>query len=451
VSIATDTAGLAIPAPGSSPQDDPGRNAIRTERLRLLCLIAVCLVALRVVDDAFLQPAAGVHRTDNLMSGLVPLVMLGAAAAVIARNAGATRTFVTFLVGLLGLVGGGELFLERGPVHGRVEPDDVSCLLSVAGGVALIGASLVFSWTVGRSPGRGAWVLLRRTATGIAAIVAAVVMVFPIGIGYFSTHAREPGVTTRPDLGVPVEKVSLQTSDGLHLTGWYAASHNGAAIIIVPGRSGLDHGKMLARHGYGVLLLNRRGEGDSQGDPDLFGWKTGHDIDGAVAYLRTRPDVRRGSIGALGLSVGGEVLIQHAAQTRSLDAIVAEGSGSRSIKESLELSGGIRIAELSTAPLLTAGVSVLSNQSPPPNLLDLARSVPPTPAFIIWGGRGQPAEIELSRRYAGAMRPYAVSWEVPDAGHASGLESAPEEYERRVVTFFDEALHPAEATEGELR
>ena len=29
---------------------------------------------------------------------------------------------------------------------------------------------------------------------------------------------------------------------------------------------------MLVRHGYGVLLFDRRGEGESNGDPNEFGW-----------------------------------------------------------------------------------------------------------------------------------------------------------------------------------
>jgi hypothetical protein len=31
-------------------------------------------------------------------------------------------------------------------------------------------------------------------------------------------------------------------------------------------------------------------------------------------------------------------------------------------------------------------------------------------------------------------------WEIPNSGHTGGLEAAPEEYERRVVRFFDAAL-----------
>jgi hypothetical protein len=31
-------------------------------------------------------------------------------------------------------------------------------------------------------------------------------------------------------------------------------------------------------------------------------------------------------------------------------------------------------------------------------------------------------------------------WEIPEAGHTGGLETRPDEYEQRVVAFFDQAL-----------
>lgn len=62
---------------------------------------------------------------------------------------------------------------------------------------------------------------------------------------------------------------------------------------------------MLARHGYGVLLFDRRGEGDADGDPEAFGWNFAKDIKAALAYLRTRPDVDRGRIAGWPRPVGG--------------------------------------------------------------------------------------------------------------------------------------------------
>lgn len=55
------------------------------------------------------------------------------------------------------------------------------------------------------------------------------------------------------------------TSDGARLAGWYVESRNGAAVIRSPAVQ--RHAAMLIRHGYGVLVFDRRGEGESEGDP----------------------------------------------------------------------------------------------------------------------------------------------------------------------------------------
>ena len=102
-------------------------------------------------------------------------------------------------------------------------------------------------------------------------------------------------------------------------------------MIAFPGRNGPQkHARMLVRHGYGVLLFDRRGEGESEGDPNAFGWDGERDLRAAVAFLRTRPDVDPERIGGIGLSVGGEMIIQAAAESDGFKAIVSEGrAGSR--------------------------------------------------------------------------------------------------------------------------
>src|SRR5207342_2587655 len=136
------------------------------------------------------------------------------------------------------------------------------------------------------------------------------------------------------ELGPTVEQATLQTSDGLTLRGSYVPSRNGAAVIVSPGYSSTpEHARMLIRHGYGVLLFDQRGEGRSDGDPNALGWSAEKDLDAAIAFLAARPDVQAGRIGGLGLSVGGEALLQTAAHNSSLRAVVSEGAGSRSIRE----------------------------------------------------------------------------------------------------------------------
>ena len=120
---------------------------------------------------------------------------------------------------------------------------------------------------------------------------------FPASVAYVITHAARPYVPAT-DLGAPYYEVEFRTSDDLLLKGWYIESRNGAAVISFPGRAGSQsRAKMMADHGYGVLLFDRRGEGESQGDPNLLGWQGERDIHAAVKFLqkppRRRPDEDR--------------------------------------------------------------------------------------------------------------------------------------------------------------
>ena len=128
--------------------------------------------------------------------------------------------------------------------------------------------------------------------------------------------------------------MTFKTEDGLELEGWYIPSRNGAAVISFPGRKGPQRqARMLARHGYGVLLFDRRGEGRSEGEPNIFGWGGDEDIKAAVRYLQTRADVDPKRIGGIGLSVGGELMLEAAAETKDLAAVVSDGAGARTARE----------------------------------------------------------------------------------------------------------------------
>jgi len=71
--------------------------------------------------------------------------------------------------------------------------------------------------------------------------------------------------------------VKLTTSDGVELEGWYRPSRNGASVMLLSGggsnRMGpLRHARMLERHGYGVLVYDPRGSGNSEGAVNSCGW-----------------------------------------------------------------------------------------------------------------------------------------------------------------------------------
>jgi len=221
----------------------------------------------------------------------------------------------------------------------------------------------------------------------------------------------------------------------------YIPSRNGAAVIAFPGRAGPQaHARMLARHGYGVLLFDLRGDGESQGDPNGFGWDSENDVMAAVAYLNQRPDVDPRRIGGLGLSVGGELLLQTAAHSHDLRAVVSEGAGSRSIGEDLERPGADNwLVSFPIAAMISAGSALFSNTPPPPHLKDLVGRIAPRSVFLIYTTHGVDTEDLNPQYYEAAGEPKAI-WKIPEAGHTGGLTARPQEYEQRVIAFFDRAL-----------
>jgi dienelactone hydrolase len=210
-------------------------------------------------------------------------------------------------------------------------------------------------------------------------------------------------------------------------------------VILFPDRSTtVEHARMLVRNGYGVLALDMRGYGDSEGDPNAFGWGSSADLDAAIAYLQARPDVRNGRIGGLGLSVGGEQMLEAAAGNPGLRAVVSEGAGERSVRETI--SRGIASAlVLPREAVQTAAVAVFSSNAPPPSLERLAPQIAPRPLLLIYAGHGQGGEDLNPQYYEAAGEPKLI-WEIPESAHTGGIDARPREYEQRVISFFDEAL-----------
>jgi uncharacterized protein len=401
--------------------------------------LAIALIAVHVVDDNFVQPQPGTSAGDHLVSGLVPLAVLGLAAWAYPRLAGGWRGAMSLGFGVLGLAAGFEAVHYTNTVG--PSGDDFTGLLCIPAGVLLLVLGAVTLWRTRRTSGNVAWRYGRRALLGVAGVVAAGVLLVPIGLAYITTHVGRPVVPDN-DLRVAYEDVSFTTSDGLKLVGWYVPSKNGAAVIAFPGRKGPQaKARMLARHGYGVLLFDRRGEGKSDGEPNSWGWGGTKDVKAAVAYLQRRPDVERGRIGGLGLSVGGEMMLDAASDTKGLAAVVSEGAGARMFTEEMDqdLPPFEKATNAPSAWIKQASIAVFANQSPPTNLKELVPRIAPRAIFLI-AAPNAPTGEDLNRGYYKAAGEPKTLWEIPESKHVGGLEARPVEYERRVVAFFDDAL-----------
>jgi uncharacterized protein len=422
-----------LPAHGARRQ----AGAAAGRRERVLFLIGVGVIAVHVLDDSFVQPNPGTSAGDHLVSGLVPLALLGLAVALHPRVGAGARAAIALLAGLFGIVAGLEGWhytLKVGP-----SGDDFTGLLALPAGVVLLVIAVVTLWTSRRLDQRLVRRYLRRALIGIAGLFVLIVLVAPVLYAYGLTHLAR-AVVPEAELGASYEDVTFTTSDGLELEGWYIPSKNQAAVISFPGRAGTQkQARMLADHGYGVLLFDRRGEGESDGDPNSLGWGGYRDVDAAVEFLRERADVDPERIGGIGRSVGGEMLIEAAARSDGLKAVVSEGAGIRSVREAADSEGGDNPLGLAMWGMITAGITVFADHSVPPNLQSLTPRIAPRPVFLIFATKGQGGE-DLSRDYYEAAREPKVLWEISAGGHVGGIDARPRQYEERVTGFFDRFL-----------
>jgi uncharacterized protein len=411
--------------------------------------VAVGALALHVADDTFIQPQPGTSAGDHLVSGLVPLAALALAAWGYPRLRAGLRSLLALSLALTGFAGAIEGVHAANSVG--LAGDDYTSLLCIPAALLLVGIGIAELWRSRRTGDRLYVRYPRRALRALGGLLVLFMLALPIAVGYGFTHVTR---TETPDyeLGVAHEDVTLTTSDELELKGWYVPSRNGAAVIVYPGRAATqDRAKFLIRHGYGVLLYDRRGEGESEGDVNTYGWDFDKDIRAGVEFLERRSDVDPDRIAGLGLSVGGEMMLQTAADTTGLAAVVSEGAGSRTIGEELDDedvygSGFQKWFNASGIVLKSASMAVFSGTMPPDHLADLVPKIAPRPIMLIWAKENDTAT--LSRRYLEAAGPTATGWEVPEGGHTGGLKARPAEYERRVVSFLDRALRVGGRSRG---
>ena len=415
----------------------PRSSVARLATERSLALASIGLVGLHVADDNFLQPEPGMTAVDHLPGGLALLAIVAAGAWGYTRVRAGARASIALLAGFLGVLAATEAVYYT--AADAPSGDDFTGFLSLLAGFVLLGVGITTLWRARRSGDSRRRRYTRRGLAVIGAVLLTGLVLFPTSIAYVVTHTAR-AVVPEPNLGATPEDVSFTTSDGLRLEGWFVPSRNGATVIAFPGRSGPQkHARMLVSQGYGVLLFDRRGEGASEGDPNTFGWVGDRDLHAAAAYLRSRPDVDPERIGAIGLSVGGEMLIHAAAHSDAFKAIVSEGASGQSARDQLD-NVSTRDAIMGYAPV-TVATALFTSTMPPPRLKNEVARIAPTASFFVYGENGQGGTETKPNKayYAAAGQPKQI-WEVPNGQHIAGITTEPAEYERRVIGFFDREL-----------
>lgn len=302
------------------------------------------------------------------------------------------------------------------------------------------------------------WTRFRTLSTWYLATSAVLSVLVLAGVGWVgsergihpSLNEELPILEDYPRLEVALEEVSFQSRDGTPLKGWFIPGESPKTVILLHGFTDirekmLPHADFLHSAGYSVLLFDFRSRGESAGDAVTLGYYERGDVQGAVQYLKTRPDVDGDDLGVLGVSMGGATAIMAAAEIPELKAVVSE-SAFRSVDSAIASSFEhfIDLPAFPFAPItvfiIEKRLGISTDQVVPEEFVGL---ISPRPVFIIHGQDDDTIVPEDARAlYAAAKEPKESMWLIPGAGHAEGVEVAPKEYGQRVVDFFNRYLKP---------
>jgi hypothetical protein len=251
-------------------------------------------------------------------------------------------------------------------------------------------------------------------------------------------------------------EVSIAAADGAMLRAWSIRPlrGNGDAVILLHGhtdnRAGmLGNADLLLRHGYAVLLPDARAHGESGGNLATYGVKEAGDVRSWFDWIE-RSEAPR-CIDGLGESMGAAQLLQSLRAAPGFCAVAAESSFASFREASYDRMGekmdaGAWAGRTLLRPAVEAGLlyarwryGVDLEQATPESAV-AASSVP---VLLIHGRKDAnlpPRHSERILARSSSRIPAVVLWEPAEAEHCGAAGAEPEEFERRVIGWFES--HP---------
>lgn len=241
------------------------------------------------------------------------------------------------------------------------------------------------------------------------------------------------------------EAVEVETEDGITLAGWYVPPKEspGPLIVLLHGsqadrRGTAWHARQLIGAGYGVLMYDQRGLGESGGDQTTPGWD-GPDLLAVLDDLGARPEVDPRRIGAVGLSGGGYIALNAAyLEPDRMFALWLDGIQAQRIEDYPEAQdAGERFATFMNTLVMKWSEVVIGRPSPP-----AFREILPAldrPEIVMIAAGQDDFEKRVNAIYAGLVGDNVEMWLIEEAWHVGGPAIIPDEYSRKMLDFFETA------------
>jgi hypothetical protein len=249
-------------------------------------------------------------------------------------------------------------------------------------------------------------------------------------------------------LDADLTDASITTPDGATLRAWTIRPHhpNGDAVLLLHGlgdnRIGmLGYAQFLLAHGFSVLFPDARAHGASGGPLATYGLLERNDIHQWFDFLQTQDHPR--CIFALAESMGAAQLLQSLDTHPNFCAVAVESPFANFREIAYDRMGqpfhlGPWVGRTVFRPLVEAAFlrarwkyNLNMNQISPEN----SAAATNVPILLIHGEVDSNIPIRHSRRIH-ALAPKTQLWEVPAADHCAAFSTAPQEFEKRILSWF---------------
>jgi hypothetical protein len=203
----------------------------------------------------------------------------------------------------------------------------------------------------------------------------------------------------------------------------------------------------LSGRGFGIMMFDMRGRGDSLTTMSSSGFFERLDLQGASDYLVSK-GADRSRIGVLGFSLGGAVALMAGSNPNNFGAVVADSSFA-------DFSLVVRNSMIGMKRPLRLGLPGMEFMARSIYGIDIKEISPAraitrsdTPVLIIHGENDNVVPVEHARllgRAIGASFDQIESgeesvWIVPGAGHTGSFRTEPAAYIERLVKFYEAHL-----------
>jgi fermentation-respiration switch protein FrsA (DUF1100 family) len=264
----------------------------------------------------------------------------------------------------------------------------------------------------------------------------------------FSAPNREPPERTPADAGLEYREVSFESADRVPLEAWWvppAEGKSSRAAVLVHGWGGdksdehvIETAAIYARAGYGVLLLDLRGNGGSGGERRTLGYKETRDVQGALAWL-DEEGFEPGEVVLHGWSMGGATVVRSAPGTGVAAVIEEAGYADLPLLLRRQLPETTGLPSLFSPGVFLAAKLFLGFDpwavQPSEDAARLREEG--VPLFVIHSTDDEVVPFEHAELFESAY-PEARLWKIEGLGHVEAYTHR--EYRQKLLSFLSENL-----------